>query len=84
MAEVSRELESPQLTDGADEEGPEPGGFDLLVVADQVEEAVLDTLVPRLVTEHRQLLEERLAIVSIPGGGVLGDGLDINSRERLL
>ena len=53
------------------------------MVTDQVEEAVLDTLVPRLVTEHRQLLEERLAILPVPGGGVLGDGLDINS-ERLL
>ena len=42
LAEVSGCLESSEMTDGTDQEGPESARLDPLVVTDQVEEAVLD------------------------------------------
>ena len=64
------------MTQSADQEGPQAAWPDLLVVTDEVEEAVLDCLVPGLVTKHRQPLKQGLEVVPVPGGGVLGNGLE--------
>ena len=65
------------MTDGTDEEGPEPARLDPLVVTDQVEEAVLDCFIPGVVTELGELLEHGVLVVPVPGHRVGGDGLEI-------
>ena len=54
------------MTDSTDEEGPEPARLDPVVVTDQVEEAVLDSFIPGVVTELRELLEYRGLVFPVP------------------
>ena len=54
------------MAESADQEGPQPAWLDLLVVTDQVEEAVLDGLVPGVVPEHWELFEHRLIVIPVP------------------
>ena len=65
------------MTESTDEEGPEPARFDLVVVTDQVEEAVLDCFIPGVVTELGELLEHRFLVFPIPRHRLGGDGLEI-------
>ena len=65
------------MADCADEEAPEAAGLDPVLVADQVEEAVLRALVPRLVPELGELLEYRVKVLLVPLQGVAGDSLGI-------
>ena len=66
------------MTDRTDEEGPEPARLDPVVVTDQVEEAVLDSFIPGVVTELGEFLEHRGLVFPVPRHRVGGDGLEIS------
>ena len=65
------------MTESADEEGPESARLDLVVVTDQVEEAMLDCFIPGVVTELGELFEHRFLVFPVPRHWLGGDGLEI-------
>ena len=71
-------LQCAYVADCADEEAPEAAWLDPVLVGDEVEEAVLRALVPRLVPELGELLEYRVKVLLVPLQGVAGNRLGIN------
>ena len=65
------------MTESTDEEGPESARLDLVVVTDQVEEAMLDCFIPGVVTELGELFEHRFLVFPVPRHWLGGDGLEI-------